>query len=241
MFNRVWKRDSTDSIPKSESGSDSKNGLSDRRNWVRVPLNRETSFRIVNSAAPAAVGQVRNVSQGGINLIVGQVIKPGTMLSIDLPHAKGTPGASVLACVMHCNEEGSLYSIGCTFSSELGDSELREFGGRREPAQSSDQRTWTRFAAHGHAQYQRAANPLAVEPRLAEITNISPSGIGLVLEEAIEPGTVLNLGLHKKGAHEALFQVLACVVFLGERREGGWVAGCNFIHELPERDFRQLV
>jgi hypothetical protein len=240
MFNRIWRRDSNDSVLKSEIGSPSTNGTADRRTWVRVPLNRETIYRVVNSA-DSAVGQVRNVSQGGINLIVARPLKPGTMLTIDLPHVQGAPGVSVLACVMHCSEEGAFFSIGCTFSSELGDSELKEFGGRRVPAQGSDQRTWTRFPAHGNAQYQRVADHTVAQPSLAEITNISPSGIGLIMKEPIEPGTVLNLGLHKKGEEDAIFQVLACVVFLGERREGGWLAGCNFIHELPEREFNKLV
>ena len=217
----------------------SANGHADRRAWSRIPSDRELAYRVVNGDAPAARGQVRNVSQGGINLLVGQAIKPGTMLRLDLPHAQGTPGESVLECVMHCNAEGSAYSLGCTFSSELDDAELAEFGGRREPASPPDQRTWMRFPAHGHAEYQALPQRPGTEPRLGEITNISPSGVGLLLEEPIEPGTVLNLGLHKKG-REPMYQVLACVVFLGERKEGGWVVGCNFIHELPEHDFRQL-
>ena len=74
----------------------------------------------------------------------------------------------------------------------------------------------------------------------AEIANISASGIGMFLDEKIEPGTILDLLLKTKAGLEA-FDILACVVFLGRRTEGGWVVGCHFIRELEDADLKRLV
>ena len=50
---------------------------------------------------------------------------------------------------------------------------------------------------------------------------------------------VIDLLLKTKQGEQA-FDILACVVFLGQRTEG-WVLGCHFIRELEEIDLKRLL
>ena len=232
MFERFWKR------LRGEAG-EVLDGHDDRRSHPRHVTNLTTTCRLVSSPSGMLQVQVRNVSRGGMNFVTELVLEPGTLLQIDLPHGGSDEEAAVLACVMHCRlQTDGTYSIGCSFSDELGDTELQEFGGRKEPAHGTDKRTWKRFPAHGFADY--LVLPLTGQPKKqAEIANISPTGIGLLLDEKVEPGTILDLLLKTK-AGDQTFDILACVVFLGRRHEGGWVLGCHFIRELEESDLKRL-
>jgi hypothetical protein len=211
----------------------------DRRAHPRHPANLETTCHLVNSHLPGQKVRVRDVSRGGINFLSDREMPPGTLLRIDLPRPS-TGGESVmLACVMHCRPQAAGgFSIGCAFSDELGNEELQEFGGRREPARSEDKRAWTRFPAHGFAEFETVP-PTPGGARKAEIANISPNGIGLLLDEKIDPGIILDLLLKTKNGSQ--FDILACIVYLGSRPEGGWVAGCHFIRELEESDMKLLL
>jgi hypothetical protein len=232
MFERFWQR-------LRNQTSDKLDGNDERRAHPRHMTNMPTTCRVVNGVNRLIDVQVRNVSRGGINLLTEHELDPGTLLRVDLPQGSEEE-AAILACVMHCNmtPEGK-FSIGCSFSDELGDSELQEFGGRRQPTQGSDKRAWMRFPAHGFAQY--VVLPPTGEPaRKAEIANISPTGIGLLVDEKVEPGVILDLLLKTKGGEQS-FDILACVVFLGHRAEGGWVLGCHFIRELEDADLDRLV
>lgn len=210
----------------------------DRRVHPRHATNFETTCYLVNSAATGFKAQVRDVSRGGINFLVASELPPGTLVRIDLPRPTSGGESIMLACVMHCRpqSDGS-FSIGCAFSDELSDGELAQFGGRREPAHGHDKRAWQRFPAHGVAEFTTV--PKSGGPRSAQISNISPSGIGLLLDEKVDPGVILDLLLKTKSGGQ--FDILACVVYLGTRPEGGWVAGCHFISELEESDLKNLL
>ena len=211
----------------------------DRRAHERQPANLETTCQLVNSQRPSFKVHVRDVSRGGINFLTDQEMPPGTLVRIDLPHP-ATGGQSImLACVIHSKvlPRGG-YSIGCAFSDELGDDQLQEFGGRREPAHGHDKRAWMRFPAQGVVHFTTLP-PTAGGTRKAEIANISPTGIGLLLSEKIEPGVILDLMLETKSGTQ--FDILACLVYLGTRPEGGWIAGCHFIRELEEADMKLFI
>src|SRR5437016_2884438 len=106
----------------------------ERRAWIRLSADLETSYK------PAAAqdgtrlsARVRNISLGGVNLVVGRAFQPGEMISVALPGASEESHCDVLACVVHCGEEQpGAWSLGCTFSRELSDEDLEAFGARRE-------------------------------------------------------------------------------------------------------------
>ena len=220
--------------------NDSKNPTADeRRSHSRHPISLETVCQLVNEHTSSMNVRVRDVSRGGMRFLSAMKMEPGTLVRISLPPQSGGE-ASVLACVMHSTpqSDGS-FAIGCAFSDELGDAELRQFGGRRQLAQVPDKRAWMRFDAHGEAKYI-VLPPAGLPAKSAEIANISPTGIGLILPEKVEAGAILDLLLKTKTGEETI-DVLACVVFIGARSEGGWVAGCHFIRELEEADMKRLT
>jgi c-di-GMP-binding flagellar brake protein YcgR len=224
-----------------EAGSESSVAVAEeRRVWVRHPANLNATCQ----AAAAAPGErlsagVRNISQGGISLLLGSSFEPGEMLSIELPGAEEGNTYTVLACVVHVRPQNDdEWVVGCTFSRELGDEDLQAFGARRVKHGAGDQRQWVRFATQLTASYQIIT---AGDPRKlpTEVLNISATGIGLVVAQSVPVGSLLSLELH--GANgSAERTMLACVVHVTGRAEGEWALGCNFIRSLSENDLRDL-
>lgn len=218
-----------------------KDGAEDRRVWARYPANLETSYKPAGAPDSSRVSaHVRNISLGGINLLSNRPFQPGELLTVELPGATAETRCNVLACVVHCQEEpGGEWSLGCTFSRELTDDDLATFGARRERHHPSDQRQWKRFPTSLTANFQSVTIPgSAVEA--AKVSDISATGVGLVVEREIENGTLLSVELHST-AGTAQRTMLACVVHVTKQGEKEWALGCNFIRSLSEEDLQALV
>jgi hypothetical protein len=214
----------------------------DRRAWGRYASTVETTFREV-SVAPGEKrpAQVDNISRGGIRLVAPHRPEPGTMLAVDLPGPEGRPPYTVLACVVHVAERGTgLWGLGCTFSQELSDDELRAFGARRaRPPAPDDQRTWARFPCRATATYRVPLKPEQPDTPV-EVVNVSPTGIGLLAGLEVEMGTLLSLDLNDAEGQPA-GTMLACVVHVTPGDGGRWALGCNFIRELSELELNALL
>src|SRR5947209_5235038 len=66
----------------------------------------------------------------------------------------------------------------------------------------------------------------------ARIRDVSEYGVGLVLAQTIDPGTLLAIDLESPGG--AVRSVLARVVHVTLLDSGEWVAGCAFVAELTD-------
>jgi c-di-GMP-binding flagellar brake protein YcgR len=212
----------------------------ERRVWVRHPAELNTTCQAADGTGSEPLSAVvRNISQGGISLLLGQPFEPGEMLSIELPGPGEGTNYTVLACVVHVSAQGDdEWIVGCTFSRELSDEDLQTFGARRVKYDAEDQRIWVRFKTNVTASYQiiTDADPKTVP---TEVLNISATGIGLLVTQAIPVGSLLSLQLH--GAHGAAERtILACVVHVTGRPDGEWALGCNFIRSLSESDLKDL-
>lgn len=213
----------------------------DRRLWVRYPADLKTSVQPADFPGEERVpARVRNISRGGINLLLDRSYRVGQMLNIEVPCPEDPERVLyLLACVVRTSVEPSgLYSAGCVFSRELSEDDLYQFGARRVRHAPEDQRTWVRFPCEQQATFHRIGD---LEPRAheAQVINISASGVGLGVTDDIEIGALLNLHIvGKQGQQRTL---LACVVHATRRDEGGWNLGCNFIRELSESDFQDLL
>ena len=225
---RRWTDAATDSHPE------------DRRLHPRYEIDLETVCRLAVPGAPDMGVRVRNISRGGVNLRLEKPLDEGSLIVLEMPRNDSDTTVTVLACVMHAVPlPDGHFGHGCTFSSELDDDDLDHFGARRERTDGRDNRVWKRFPTQGTAQIQRV--PVEGEPTFAgRISNISPSGVGLIVGEVIEPGTALRLELQRQDAAPSV-SILACAVYLGEHSEQGWVVGCNFIHELTSHDLTDLM
>ncbi len=212
----------------------------ERRLWGRFPCDVETTCRAASGPAAGSAAmpaRVRNISRGGIALVLGRAFEPGTLLSVSLP---GEPATEVLACVVRCEPRpGQAWDAGCTFATELSDQDLQLFGARREKAAASDQRGWVRFTCQARANYQVVRSPEPSGSRPADVLNISAGGIALEVSEELHVGDLLSLELSRQD--EVVLTTLASVVRTAAVPDGGRLVGCNFIRELAEEQVRTLL
>jgi hypothetical protein len=216
-------------------------GDTDRRVWVRFPADLETTLRPAGTEPPVRVAAVvRDISGGGLSLLVDRAFAPGDLLSVELPGPAAAATSSVLACVVHVTpQEEGRWLVGCTFARELSNADLAPFGARRTRPTASDQRSWERYPCDVQASYQIATNPEA-GPRPATVLNISPSGIGLLVEADIDMGTLLSIELRSPSGGDGK-TMLSCVVHITPQDEGRRALGCNFITELSESELLALL
>ena len=209
----------------------------DRRIWVRYPADLETAYKPAGAPESTRLSaRVRNISLGGINLLGSRAFQPGELLTVELPGADDQSWSNVLACVVHCAEDDDGYSIGCTFSRDLSDTDLASFGARREREGADDQRQWKRFTCSVMATYQLVATQ-DERSHDAQVLNISASGVGLLVDRAIENGTLLSVQLRSTDGTTQR-TMLSCVVHVNRQGAAEWALGCNFIRSLSEEDLK---
>ena len=78
-----------------------------------------------------------------------------------------------------------------------------------------------------------------LEYRWAKVRDLSPTGIGLVLDRALEPGMEVLLELPSKTP--PYLHVTARVVRQVAQNDGSWLAGCVFTKPLTEAEFQALL
>ena len=213
----------------------------DRRLWVRYPSDLTAMVQEADLPGEDRVpARVRDLSLGGANLLLDKAYRPGQILSVELPSPENPDRSfNLLACVVRASEEPTgRHSLGCIFSRELTEDDLYQFGARRVRHAPEDQRTWVRFPVQLKANFHKVGE---AEPTVHEtqVLNVSASGIGLEVAADIPVGALLNLHITGKQGQE--HTMLACVVHRARRDNGAWELGCNFIRELSESDFQDLI
>ncbi len=214
----------------------------DRRVWVRHPTEMTTTFeRVDGSTTQQHTGIVRDISQGGVKLEVDHPCTEGEMLTVGLTGTNGHSPLSVLACVVHCSPAGEgRWSLGCSFAQQLSDADLGAFGAARTPtnADPAEQRAYQRYRVNVQAHYQVVPADADIPPRPALVHDISATGLGLITDEDVPAGTLLNTQLQGSGKP---FKILACVVRVLAQDNGQNLIGCSFIRELTETEVRGLL
>jgi hypothetical protein len=90
-----------------------------------LPLAYRPAGAAVQIQFPA---RARDVSLGGIGLLVDRRSEPGQLLSLDLPGAGPTTMTSLLSSVRYCTGYGNgAWALGCSFIRDLNETELRAF------------------------------------------------------------------------------------------------------------------
>ncbi len=212
----------------------------DRRLWVRYRADVPTPVQLNAPAQPQRVtAQIRDISIGGANIVADRPFQPGQVLCLELSGNDDSVDV-VLACVVRAAPlGGSRWSLGCVFARELARADLAKYGARAVTGAGADQRVWKRYECQLTARYTRIGDE-AAPPAGGRVLNISASGIGLQLSAPVEPGTLLNLTLHRPDG-QPVRTILACVVHSTWRTNGEVAVGCNFIRELAEEELRALV
>jgi hypothetical protein len=223
--------------PETSSGGGTAVAQDDRRLWVRYHADIEAQVQVdqVDAAERVSV-RIQNISIGGASLISDRPLAVGKIVSLELP--AGDDLQIVLACVVRVTPLGDgEWSLGCAFSREVSSADLARIGAGSAPA--SDQRAWIRHECDLQASYQSVGESEG-GPLVAKVLNVSASGIGLVLDQPVEAGSLLNVDLHDKQG-KPVRTILACVVHSTQRANGEVVVGCNFIRELGEDELQAFL
>jgi hypothetical protein len=72
--------------------------------------------------------------------------------------------------------------------------------------------------------------------RLSLVQNISANGIGLLLTNACEPGTLLEIEAHGRSVIKRFARVVHCT-----KQQGGWLIGCTLNHSLSEAELERML
>jgi hypothetical protein len=179
---------------------------------------------------------VQNISHGGLNLIVQGHLETGALLKVEPEEDQSVNAPFLWVRVVHVVPDGEgAFILGCIFPFELSEEELKSFGGQRLKSLKQDYRAWVRFPCDAKA----ICKPAPAEPGewQAQIVNVSPSGIGLIVTKSFQPGAMLNIAL-PASSNQKFRTVLACVVHLSPQGEGRWSVGCSFATELTDEDLQ---
>jgi hypothetical protein len=211
----------------------------DRRLWVRYEADLEAHVSQPTKPERTLV-RVCDISLGGCHLVTDRPFQAGQLLSVELAGGEFGGAQTVLACVVRLVPQADgKWSLGCVFSRELTADDLERFGARKVKTTGDDQRSYVRFECKVRATYKRVGDS-AGEFRDAQVLNISATGVGLLLSESVEPGSLLNVTLFGKQG-QPVRTILACVVHSTLRAGGELAVGCNFIRELAEDELHALL
>lgn len=110
----------------SESTSPQPNGK-DRRAWVRYHSKPETPFFAITGEEEIISwrAKVRDVSRGGISLVVNNEFGEGAIVEIELPSPEADVSRLMLARVVRSETyEGIQYILGCAFLEQLSEDDV---------------------------------------------------------------------------------------------------------------------
>lgn len=212
----------------------------ERRVWLRYSASLNIRCEEVNGEADATVeARIEDISRGGIKVISRQRFDAGTVLSVELPAAKGQVPLAVLACVVRARPHGEReWAMGCRFSGELNDDQLQSFGAARTRSDSPDARGWERFSCDSKVMYQNVSREDSTR-QTGRLLNISAAGMALHVPEDVAIGELLSTEL-RDATGTSVVNILACVVHVSPGDDGRTL-GCNFIRELSDKDLQALL
>ena len=105
--------------------------VDNRRAYVRFPCELDGSLSpITGNRGQQWTGKVRDISQGGMGIALSRRFELGTLLSVEIQEADGRSSGSLLARVVHVTpHSGGGWLIGCCFTNELGEDEVKTLAG----------------------------------------------------------------------------------------------------------------
>jgi hypothetical protein len=208
----------------------------ERRAWLRYPSPQETSSESTGDAlgCPATV---KNISLGGMSLLVNQHIESGTLLKVEVQSPlENTPNLLCVRVIHVAVQSDGHWSLGCAFARELNDRTLNNLPTaniRVLPARPS---SWLRRLL-GRSTLQVPVADL--EPCSAKILNVSTVGAGLMVPRCFDRGTPLCVELPLSGS-DTPTPVKGQVVYSCAYPSGEWVIGCAFDRPLTSQEVQAL-
>lgn len=100
-----------------------------RRAWVRYVSSQDAVCRTPGSRDFGWLAKVRDISAGGIGLLMRHRFRPGSTLLIDVRNSLGNSSRVLPVRVVHAtaveNEMEACWLVGCAFDRPLSDEELQ--------------------------------------------------------------------------------------------------------------------
>jgi hypothetical protein len=188
--------------------------------------------------------KVQDVSHRGISLLVDEPLSPGTRLLVDIPATPDYPASVVLAHLgIATNLATGQWLLSCKFVDELTDEDLQGFGVPPKPMQSNEWRSGVRYRCSIPARYRLAPTPTE-QTWPAEVISIAVHGLGLLVSQRLQIGTMLWLDVGKPEEPEVL-SLRACaarLTLLPAQHEAfapRMLLGCRFLRELTKQEVEE--
>jgi hypothetical protein len=94
----------------------------ERRRGRRRPPGAHASCRVARGSEPIACLRLRDVSETGAGLLVGEAVQPGELLLLTLSNALLPGEHGVLLRVSYCKPSAGAFAVGGAFCRPLGPS-----------------------------------------------------------------------------------------------------------------------
>jgi len=101
----------------------------ERRIWKRFPIYTEVWCQPKTKGEEARLSAlVLNISRGGLKLVSAHRLEIGTLFRVGKTTSNSRSTAALSARVVHvAQEEGGMWSMGCTFTPKLDEDRLQEW------------------------------------------------------------------------------------------------------------------
>lgn len=190
---------------------------------------------------PTWSGKIKDVSLGGIGLLLSRRFERGVGLAIELPGVDAGQTDTYLARVVHIRKaEGGEWLHGCEFVSRLSDDELERLvqsSGVGIAALDSDNRAVERHRVSARALWRPAGTTETT--RDCAIHDVSSLGLALISPTPVNLNSVLEIML-LSGEGDAVSRVRARVVNVNRQAHDAWLIGCALVEELRSDDMLPL-
>jgi hypothetical protein len=183
---------------------------------------------------------VHDVSASGISLFIQRRFEVGVLLSLEILQPESERGQRFVARVVRVRQmPDSAWNLGCSFEKQLDEHSVRLFMAKPTEADDASQRAWYRFPSPCRTTcYMLGEREETVLDRV-RVVNVSPAGIGLLVDREVELGTVL--GIHVPRGKGYRHRVLARVVHCHRQSRSKVLLGCSFLGELSDQEFQAFL
>jgi hypothetical protein len=97
----------------------------EQRAWVRYPDPTNSPYQLIEAETEYGWwASVRDVSLGGLAIVLSQRLSPGTALIIDKPLQSGKPWHALSVRVVHATACAEGWLLGCEFAHPLSEEDL---------------------------------------------------------------------------------------------------------------------
>jgi len=223
-----------------------------RANQRRAHRHRsgaQVSWRVLGRDSAFSTGELKDISTGGLALVVDRSCKPGTVVVVVQLHGGATAEPMLLRAEWAKQQSDSAWLLGCSFTSPLTEKETQAFlvaaqkaAQQRPQTPTEKAQTFDPFVV-GSVKERRGAPrrgglsiPVLVwrsegGPRLqGAVADRSLTGLGILMRAPFASGTQLTVrpASADEKTPSVKVQVRTC------RQKGTqWLVGCQFIQSPP--------